>query len=52
MSTYTSVDVAINSLNPAADSRLAPTRLTCLSPASVTAGTPIHSASQVVVVPQ
>lgn len=32
-------------------SRLAPTRLRCVSPASETTGTPLESASQVVVVP-
>jgi hypothetical protein len=36
---------------PIAPSRLAPTREACRPPASVITGTPIQSASQVVVVP-
>jgi hypothetical protein len=43
--------VAINSDNPTAVSRLAPTRDACVSPANVITGTPIQSASHVVVVP-
>lgn len=48
---YAEVDGAINSESPTWDSRLTPTRLTCPLPANPTTGTPIHNASQVVVVP-
>ena len=48
---YSSSLVAIHSGWPAAVNRLTPTRAMCRSPASVTTGTPIQSASQVVVVP-
>ena len=49
--TYSSADCAINSGKPTVLNRLTPTRETCVCPASVTTGTPIHMASQVVVVP-
>src|SRR4051794_18000093 len=49
MPTYSSLDRAINSGIPIVVSKLPPARATAVSPASVTTGTPIHSASQVVV---
>ena len=48
--TYSSADCAISSGRPTLLSRLTPTRETCKGPAKVTTGTPIHKASQVVVV--
>ena len=50
-STYAAGLSAISDGSPRRASRLAPTREACARPASVTTGTPIHSASQVVVVP-
>src|SRR5262245_30700545 len=51
ISTYSSTELAIKSVRPIWLSRLAPTRAAWRSPRSITTGTPIHSASQVVVVP-
>src|SRR5262249_27137809 len=50
-STYSCSDPATNPGNPAAVSRLAPTRPAWTCPRRLTTGTPIHRASQVVAVP-
>src|SRR5262249_55047664 len=51
ISEYSFSSFAITSPSPTFASKLTPTRPACRSPARATTGTPIHSASHVVVVP-